>query len=348
VRFHPLNRDCSVVVHARIVTLPVMTISCGFPPSRDVVQYAQWAEEIGYERIWLYDSPALYGDIWVVLGRIAERTSIGIGTAVAVPSLRHVMVTASAIATLEELAPGRLACAFGSGFTARCAMGRRPMKWSDVAQYVRDVRALLNGEIVHADGAAVQMLHSPGYAPARPITVPLLLAPVGPKGFAAAAEVGDGVMVTGIPEDSTWKPCVLLTFGTVLDDGEDHTSRRVQGAAGPWFVTGTHAMYEWAPAVVDSLPGGPEWRARIEAEQPEGRRHLAVHEGHVVTVTERDRPLLEAGGAGLLDTGWTGPRDAVRARYEAATAAGVTDVLYTPTGPDIRRELAAFASAVSG
>ena len=50
-----------------------MQISCGLVPSLDVVEHAKLAEEIGYERAWLYDSPAIYLDIWVALARIAGR-----------------------------------------------------------------------------------------------------------------------------------------------------------------------------------------------------------------------------------------------------------------------------------
>ena len=69
--------------------------------------------------MWLFDSAALYEDVWIWLGRLAEHTEIDLGTAVLVPNLRHVMTTASAIATVERMAPGRLACGFGTGATAR-------------------------------------------------------------------------------------------------------------------------------------------------------------------------------------------------------------------------------------
>ena len=75
-----------------------MKISCGLQPCLEVVEQAQLAEELGYDRAWLYDSPAIYGDIWVALARVAERTErIGLGTAVLVPSLRSVIATASAM-----------------------------------------------------------------------------------------------------------------------------------------------------------------------------------------------------------------------------------------------------------
>jgi 5,10-methylenetetrahydromethanopterin reductase len=329
------------------MTDPRIAVSCGFPPSRSTVEYAQLAERLGYERIWLYDSPALYVDIWATLARIADATStIGLGTGVAVPSLRHVMVTASAIATIEDLAPGRLVAAFGTGFTARRAMGRPPMSWDAVARYVTQLRALLRGEVVEVDGQACQMLHSPGFGPPRPIDVPLLFAPIGPKGFASAREHADGVVVTGPPPDGEWATCAMLAAGTVLDPGEDHTSPRVRAAVGPWFVVGHHAMWEVDPAIVDGLPGGAEWRARVDAERPEGARHLAVHEGHVVEVTERDARLLDAAGESLLGMGWTGERESFARRVDSARAAGVGEIIYTPTGPDIARELTAFADAV--
>ena len=56
-------------------------------PSRDIVDHARTAAELGYERVFVFDSPALYGDIWVALARIAEAVpDIGLATGVAVTS----------------------------------------------------------------------------------------------------------------------------------------------------------------------------------------------------------------------------------------------------------------------
>ncbi len=323
-----------------------MKISCGLPPTKNVVEHAKHAESLGYDRAWIFDSPALYGDLWIAVARIAEATArIGVGTAVAVPNLRHVLVTASAIASVEELAPGRLACAFGTGFTARLALGQKALTWRYTRRYIEDLRALLRGETVVVDGGACQMIHSLGFAPARPIETPLLVAAMGPKGISIAKEIGDGVMSGSEPiSDFDWS--ALVVSGTVLDAGEDHTTPRVVDAAGPWFVTSYHGMFEMAPELIDTLPGGPEWRAALEKERPEGERHLALHEGHVVTVTDRDRPIIEAAGPGLLAWSWTGDRAAVRAKRDEARAAGTTEVLYCPSGPDVARELDAFADAV--
>src|SRR6478735_4234540 len=138
-----------------------MRLSCAFATSMDTPEHVRIAESLGYERAWLYDSPALYPDVWVQLCRAADVTStIGLGPGVLIPSLRHPMVTAAAIGTLVEVAGAdRVAIAVGTGFTGRYAMGQRPLRWADVADYVRTVKGLLCGETVPWEGGMLRMLH---------------------------------------------------------------------------------------------------------------------------------------------------------------------------------------------
>src|SRR6195256_2849361 len=115
-----------------------MDVSCAFATSSDTPAHVEIAEELGYQRAWLYDSPAIYPDVWMVLSRCAERTSrIGLGPGVLVPSLRHPMVNAAAIAELADQAPGRVAVAIGSGFSGRLAPGKRPVPMRQAADYIR-------------------------------------------------------------------------------------------------------------------------------------------------------------------------------------------------------------------
>jgi 5,10-methylenetetrahydromethanopterin reductase len=324
-----------------------MDISCAFPPGPDALEHIVEAERIGYKRAWLYDSPALYSDIWVIAALAAERTTkIGLGPAVIVPNLRHPLTQAAAIATLEQLAPGRVAVAIGTGFTGRMAMGQRALTWAFTRDYIAQLRALLRGETVDVDGAPVRMLHGRGFAPSFPIPTPIIVAANGPKGLAVARELGDGVMTIGAGEPSfDW--CAVLAFGTVLDDGEAADSERALAAAGPAFTVVYHAMYEGDPSRVDALPGGTEWRARIETV-PERERHLAVHEDHLVRVTERDRPLLAAAGDLLPAFSWTGAAADLRTRLDTLEASGATEILYAPMGPDVPRELRAFMAMATG
>lgn len=321
-----------------------ITYSCAMPPGPRSVEYARLAQELGYDRIWLYDSAALYEDIWIWLDRIAQQTEIKIGTAVLVPNLRHVMTTASAIATIERTAPGRLACGFGTGATARYVLGKNALTWATTRRYIEQLRALLAGEVVEVDGSRTQMIHLPGWALERPIDVPIYLSALGPKGTEITREVADGIMtiqggVTG------FDVAIQMTSGTVLDDGEDLSSARVLEAIGPWNAMMFHGAWQMNPGVVTQIPGGAEWLAEIERLRPEGERHLAAHEGHVTELTERDRTALR-GNPLLGHFGWVGTRAEIREKAEAAIAGGSTEIMYTPAGPDIARELRAFADAL--
>ena len=320
-----------------------MKISCGIVPSLDSVEQAVLAEQLGYDRAWLYDSPAIYADIWITMARIAEHTDrIGLGTAVLVPSLRSVIATASAIGTIEAMAPGRLAVGFGTGATARWTLGKDALTLKETGEFLRQLRGLLNGEVVEVDGESVQMCQLPQFLPPRPIHVPILLSALGPKGQALTHEVADGILTVGFGlPDYPW--CAQLVVGTGLDEGEAITSRRVQDSAGPWYAIMGHGAWEAGPEFVDGFPGGAEWRAELERRRPEGERHLEVHEGHATTVTDLDRILVEAAGEGVVGMGWVADAEGIRKKSAEAEAMGTTEIIYAPSGPDLERELRVFA-----
>ncbi len=319
-----------------------MELSCGIAPGPDAPAQARLAETLGYKRVWLFDSPALYSDVWISLARVAEATeSIGIGSAVLVPSLRSVLTTASAIGTIEMMAPGRLEVAIGTGFTARFMLGQKPLTWKATASYIGNLRALLRGEVVDAEGGVMQMRHPKGFAPDRPIETPIIVGANGPKGLAVARELGDGVMCVGAPQ-SGFDRCTLLSMGTVMEEGEDYSSPRVFDAIGPAIAVVYHGTYEASREGVDNLPGGKEWRLEIE-KIPEHVRHLAVHEDHMIRVTDLDRRFIrpELGG-----TTFSGTPEQLRERAAALEEAGATELLYTPMGSDIPRELRTMREAL--
>ncbi len=318
-----------------------MEISCAFATSPDTPQHIALAERLGYRRAWCYDSPALYPDVWMTLALAAERTSrIGLGPGVLIPSLRHPMANAAAIATLAQLAPVRVAVAVGSGFTGRLTLGQRPLKWSFVEAYVRALRGLLRGEEVEWDGAVMRMLQPAGFAPARPIDVPLLIGAGGPKGLATARALGDGVFVTRPLSGFAW--VAQLATGTVLEPGEAPGSARVMAAAGHGAAVAYHGAYERGG--IETLPGGAAWRDQIE-RVPARTRHLAIHDGHLIAPNVIDRTVLN----GDVLARYGGALDAASWRewLQRWQQEGTTELAYQPAGPDIPRELTAFARMAS-
>lgn len=319
-----------------------MELSCAFAPRPDLPELVAHAEQLGYTRAWVYDSPALYGDVWMSLARCADRTStIGLGPAVLVPSLRHPMVNAAAIATLEQLAPGRTAVALGTGFTGRYVLGQQPMTWAATEQYLSQLIGLLRGEVVVIDGAPTEMIHPEGYVADRPLFTPILVGANGPKGLAVAERVGADGVVSIFGGQAGWDWCSLFAYGTVLDDGETLADERVLDAAGPGAAVVFHGMYEADPALLDAFEGGPEWRDAIE-RFPEAERHLHTHREHFVGMTDRDLASVTPDLIG--STTWTGAASDLRTRLDDAAASGVTEFMYAPMGSDLRRELAAFRS----
>jgi 5,10-methylenetetrahydromethanopterin reductase len=320
-----------------------MRLSCGIVPGPQAPETAALAEQLGYHRAWFYDSPALYGDVWVAIARSLDRTErIGVGTAVLVPSLRHVVTTAAAIGTIEAQAPGRLAVAIGSGFTGRAMFGKPALSWKVVREYVTALRALLRGEEAIVDGAACKLMSPDGVIAKRPIDTPLIVAAGGPRALAIANEIGDGIMCAGVIPQGV-RDAYLLSFGTVLREGETFASPRVLDAIGPAIAVVYHGAYQaGGAAAVDQLPNGAQWRAEVE-RYPAASRHLYVHEGHIYELTDRDRRHIHPA---LGATTFTGTPEQLRERAAAYEAQGVAEIVYAPLGSDVAGELRAMRDAL--
>lgn len=329
-----------------------MRISVAFPTAMDSHENIVLAEELGFERAWLYDTPQNSPDVWMMLALAAVRTTrIHLGPGVLVPSLRHPMVNAAATAALEGLAPGRVVVGFGTGFSGRRAMGYRGIKWAFMKEYVRAYQGLLRGEVVEWEGARMQMLHPDGHAPARPVDVPVLVSALGPMGAAVTRDLGAELYATlALPEFAKdFDEVAYLFWGTVLDDGEDPTSERVRLAGGPGTALAWHGAYEFGgQGAVAQLPGGEAWNEVVD-ETAEDERHLAVHRGHCVELNDADTAAWDAGGSSLLtERTVSGSPTQVRAKLDELAAGGVTELVYQPCGPDTRRELERFLEAAKG
>ncbi|SFJ33011.1 LLM class flavin-dependent oxidoreductase [Amycolatopsis sacchari] len=326
-----------------------MDVSCAFPTALDSPDNIALAEELGYHRAWLYDTPQQSPDVWMMLALAAERTErIGLGPGVLVPSLRHPMVNAAATAALTALAPGRVAVAFGTGFSGRRAMGYGAVPWSYMESYIRAYRGLLRGETIEWEGARMRMLHPEGHAPSRPVEVPVLVGALGPKGAKVARELGDGLYATlSTPEFMSEHPWVAyLAWGTVLDEDEAPDSDHARQTAGPGWALSLHGAYEFGgPDAVRALPGGQEWLDALEAEPPE-QRHLSIHSGHCVELNAADTAAWRAGGSVTLrDVTLSGTRAEIRRKLDEFQALGVTEIVFQPCGSEVRAELENFLEA---
>lgn len=160
---------------------------CG--PAAELAEAAVHAERLGYDAVWFPDSQLLWRDVWVIAAAATRATrELGIGVAVTNVETRHPTVTASAIRTVEELAPGRLRTGFGTGNSSLGLLGIAPTPRARLAPALEQIRALLSGAEVEL-GAGVGRLRDP-----RPGS-PLYMAASGPKNLRFAGANADGVVL---------------------------------------------------------------------------------------------------------------------------------------------------------
>jgi 5,10-methylenetetrahydromethanopterin reductase len=164
-----------------------------------IVRQVQLAESLGFDTAWITDTHLVCRELWVTLTACAAATSrIRLGPGITVPHTRHISVTASAIATLHELAPGRLVLGVGTGGSASETMGLSVAKTARVAtleSMAHALKHLLRGESIRLDtGTDARLAWLP-----QPVEIPLYLAGSGPRMLDAAGRLGDGaIMYSGV------------------------------------------------------------------------------------------------------------------------------------------------------
>ena len=147
------------------------------------------AEALGWDAALQPDSQLRRRDTYVMLAAAARATErIVLGPLLANPVNRHPTVTASSIATVDELAPGRTILGWGVGDTAVRLAGLKPAKVAELESSTRLMRSLLDGEAVEVGAARPARL--PHHRP-----VPIWIDAGGPRTLRMAGGVADGVFI---------------------------------------------------------------------------------------------------------------------------------------------------------
>src|SRR6266542_6209334 len=86
-------------------------------PAREFARLCALIEELGFHNLWVPDE-RFFQDLGVSMTLAAAHTSrIAIGSAVTDPYIRHPALTASLMATLDELSGGRVIAGIGAGIS---------------------------------------------------------------------------------------------------------------------------------------------------------------------------------------------------------------------------------------
>ena len=183
---------------------------------------ARLVEEMGFDYVGVGDSQSLFRELYVSLSAVATSTQrVMLGPTITNPLTRHPAVTASAIASLDELSGGRAFLGIGSGDSSVLNLGLRPARVAELRHSIQIVRDMLAGKTAEYRG-------SPAHVRWANAPIPIVMAAEGPRTLAMAGEIADAAIVhTGLTAD------ILSDTIARIRKGE-RSAGREQGTVGVW------------------------------------------------------------------------------------------------------------------
>lgn len=206
------------------------------------------AEAAGFRYGWLFDSHVLWREPYVLLTLMAEATTtMRLGTCVTNPATREPSVTASSLATLDEISGGRMDLGIGRGDSARRVLGKPPTTMATLEEAIVVIRALVEGRSVEYEGTELKLPWTGSW------TLPVWVAGYGPMALKMAGRVADGIILQlADPDLIRW--FVGQVREAAAAAGRDPASIKIQSAAaayvGPRDVGRERSR--WFPALVSN------------------------------------------------------------------------------------------------
>ena len=216
--------------------------------SERTIALAQQAEAAGFTHGWLFDSHILWKDVYPLLTLMAvNTTAMRLGTCVTNPATRDITVTASVLATLDEISGGRMDLGIGRGDSAQRVLGRTPVTARALDRAVRVIRDLVEGRATSYEDTEVQLTWTGRWK------LPVWIAGYGPLVLGTAGRVADGIILQLAEVDLiTWM--ADMARAAAKEAGRDPASIRVQAAApahvGP--IERCRERVRWFPALVSN------------------------------------------------------------------------------------------------
>lgn len=206
------------------------------------------AEAAGFEYGWLFDSHVLWRDPYPLLTLMAGVTErLRLGTCVTNPATREPSVTASALATLDEISNGRMDLGIGRGDSARRVLGKAPTTMATLEETILVIRDLVEGRAVTYEGTELSFPWTGRWK------LPVWVAGYGPMALAMTGRIADGVIL------QLADPDLIRWFVGQVREAEAAAGRpagsvRVQAAApahvGP--LDDCRERTRWFPALVSN------------------------------------------------------------------------------------------------
>lgn len=170
---------------------------CAMQSADGAVRYARLVEDLGFDALWAIDSQQLYTELYTTLTACAHATEeVELAPGITNPVSRHPSVTASAMATLDQVSDGRASLGIGAGDSAVYSIGKHPTTVDELRDATTTLQSLFAGETVEFDGEPFALETCE-----RPLDVSV--AAEGSRTLRMAGAVGDGVIFGGGPSPET-------------------------------------------------------------------------------------------------------------------------------------------------
>ena len=317
---------------------------------REGMEYAQYAEQRGFEAIWQAES-RLVRDAIVPMAAFAAVTShIKVGSGVLNNWTRNIGLLASTFLTLDDLAPDRIICGIGAWWDplARNVGIERKKPIKAMRETIEVLRRLLNmervtfhGEFHNVEGIELDVIHGRR----EPRNVPIYIGATHMGMMELAGEIADGAVLNYcVPPEYNIKALEHLEIGAkkagrTLEDidrpqlivcsvDQDH-HRAVQAAK----VLLTQYIAQ-QPHIADASGTPPETVKKIQSILGWPATKEQIYEAMQYVPDE----LIERITA-------CGTPDEVRTKVEEYNRNGCTCPILYPLGDDVKLMIDTFAQA---
>ena len=316
--------------------------------SNDVQEYicqVRMLDGAGIAMIGCGDSQALYHEQLIRCALAAEHTHHArVGTWITNPITRHPAVTAAAIATVDDIAPGRAFLGVGTGDSTVYNASLRPASLATLERFVQTVREL------HQDGSS-SWRGRPCHLTWARRRIPVGMAVSGPRAMRLAGRIADIVWVCfGLGEQE------IALAKQYLEEGTREAGRSLADIDLWWMVQFNIA--ESSEAALEPVKANLATSAHIIFRYGlEGKAVPPEYQSRVTELARRYQPLRHFDNAGLTDelelTEYLAERLAIAGtaeeciqRIKGLDAAGVGQIFFYTALPDKERLFDQLATRV--
>lgn len=308
-------------------------------PISEIVELVKLAEEVGFEYTWItdhYNNKNVYETLAIIA---SETETIKMGPGVTNPYVRSPAISASAIATIDELSDGR--ATFGIGPGDKATFDSLGIPWekpvSTIKTAINEINTLVAGG--KTEGGA-----SLGGVKAVQEHIPIYMGAQGPKMLETAGEIADGVLINASnPKD--YEAAMPLIKKGIEGAGKNIADFDVGAYTATSIGTDSEAAKNAARIVVAFIASG--------SPAPVIERH-GLPEG----INEKIGALLGKGDFGgaigavtddLLEAfSVCGTPDEFVPKIEALADMGVTQyIVGSPVGKDVKESIGLFKDVIA-